>query len=179
MATIDTDTGVVTKENIAVEDGYHMETKANGNKLFICKQCEKEIKTEQGIKSHIANKHRKKRVRLETSTAESLILEEKKLRYDNVLEEDNTEFEFDPLSMHTSSQLLADSSQLDETAKIVQEYMANSKPTGSEIDISSVDEIVVYRTGGNNYEFKEADDTLAIPLNQEQNSLCRNFPIRV
>ena len=114
-----------TMDNVSTDDGYYTETKANGNKLFICKQCEKEIKSEQGVKSHIANKHKKKRVRLETSAAEtSIVLEEKKPRYETAPEEENIEFEFDPLSVHTSSQLLADS-PLDETAKIVQEYMGS------------------------------------------------------
>ena len=43
-------------EKLVPSEGYTDDVKPDGSKVFICKQCNKEIKTEQGIKAHIKTK---------------------------------------------------------------------------------------------------------------------------
>ena len=40
------------------EEGYVEESNKDGNRVFRCKQCDKSIKTEIGVKSHISKVHK-------------------------------------------------------------------------------------------------------------------------
>ena len=55
MASADKiDTAAVSQED------FTEIVKVDGSKWFICKQCEKESKTEQGIKCHLSSKHNRR-----------------------------------------------------------------------------------------------------------------------
>ena len=150
-------------------EGFIVETKANGSKLYTCNQCEKEIKSEQGIKAHIASKHKKKnlkRGRLETTNIESSSsapAEEKKLRLGSYTEEQSdAEFDFDPLNMHTTSQISEEHDEYISDKAIVPDNVKDLTMT--------VDEIVLYQQSiGSVGEAVNSDLLLAIPLNQEHN----------
>ena len=45
-------------DDLVTEEGYVEENSKDGNRVYRCKQCEKSIKTENGIKSHISRVHK-------------------------------------------------------------------------------------------------------------------------
>ena len=52
------------EEKLIPTEGYTDDIKPDGgSKVYTCKQCSKEIKTEQGVKAHNKNKHRNQAVK--------------------------------------------------------------------------------------------------------------------
>ena len=133
---------------LLTSEGYIEDTKADGSKWFVCKQCDKEIKTEQGIKCHISSKHNKQSLKRINKGDESKVNEEtsaddhKKARYGA---ENYEDFEFDPLQCETSSQI-APPDILDQsvTTKLCNEYLQRSKVSGGEYhDFESVADRII------------------------------------
>ena len=54
----ETTSSKATAAELVPSEGYVTETKLDGSKSFRCKQCDKSIKTEKGVKTHIAHVHK-------------------------------------------------------------------------------------------------------------------------
>ena len=54
----ETTSSKATAAELVPSEGYVTETKLDGAKSFRCKQCDKSIKTEKGVKTHIAHVHK-------------------------------------------------------------------------------------------------------------------------
>ena len=115
------------EEKVIPSEGYTDDIKADGSKVFSCKQCSKEIKTEQGIKAHIKNKHKnqavKRTIPLDTEEKNQNPEENKKHKFGSMIKgQDVSDFEFDPFNVETSSQIEC-SEHLDATSDICAEYL--------------------------------------------------------
>ena len=125
------------EENLVPVEGYTEDVKNDGSKVFSCKQCEKEIKTEQGVKMHITTKHKKqskKRTCPKENDASGVHDDNKKTKFGSVLEDpDETEFEFDSVNMETSSQI-GGTDHLDNTSDICADYLRGKPEKLSEFD---------------------------------------------
>ena len=137
-------------ENLVPVEGYTEDIKKDGSKVFTCKQCEKEIKTEQGVKMHITKKHEKEPIKRMSSRDDEVgnQVDNKKTRSGSLLSDDQdvTDFDFDPLNMETSSQIDA-ADDINETVDICADFLQGRAIHRTEfIDLNgTVDKIVLER----------------------------------
>ena len=95
-------------EVLAPSGGYTADLKADGSKMLICKQCGKEIKSEQSMKIYITSKHKHQAIkRVISSDTSGLETENVKRQKTGRASkgDDSFDFEFDPLQSDTSSQI--------------------------------------------------------------------------
>ena len=87
--------------NVLQPTGFREESRQDGSKVKVCGDCNKEFKTEQGVKAHIESKHKDQHnKRKKTNDEDDENADEIKKARLNVLfsEHDVTDFEFDPLN---------------------------------------------------------------------------------
>ena len=164
------------EEKLIPTEGYTDDIKPDGNKVFSCKQCNKEIKTEQGIKAHIKNKHKnqsvKRTIPLDTEDKNLDAEENKKQKLGSMInEQDVSDFEFDHFNMETSSQI-GGSEHLDATSDICAEYLQDNFDVKELGDHEvTVDRIVASRATSNT-NLINLDDTLS--ADQDHNYLIED-----
>ena len=166
-------------ENLVPVEGYTEDIKNDGSKFFTCKQCEKEIKTEQGVKMHITKKHEKEPIKRMSSREDEVVnhMDNKKTRSGSFLsdEHDVSYFEFEYLNMETSSQIDTTDNK-NETGDICAEYFQGKPiPTSEFVDFNcTVDQIVRARATHSNPNIDGGIDDLimldaSIPPDQDHN----------
>ena len=74
----------IGEEKLIPTDGYTDDVKSDGSKFYTCKQCEKEIKSEQGIKMHMRSMHKNQAFK-RTASSDNDQEENKKTRFGSMM----------------------------------------------------------------------------------------------
>ena len=164
-------------EDDLVPSGYTDDFKADGGKVYICKQCSKEIKTEQGMKMHIKSKHKEqsmKRVSADISEQYDDDSQKRPRLKDTDNDDDLIDFDFNPLHSDTSSQVMSENLNLTE---LCNKYEVNDKVGIEEIE-NNVELIMRERASAKSTSNLLELDESSLPPDQDHNDVVKNDQIQ-